>query len=45
MIRNRYIRKHAVHVCINIEKCNYRLGVDMNTEAFLIIPDKVVRDV
>ena len=28
----------------NVEKCNNRLGVDMNTETFLIIPDKVVHD-
>ena len=29
----------------NVEKCNNRLGVDMNTEPFFIIPDTAVHDV
>ena len=29
----------------NLDKCNSRLGVGMNTEPVLIIPDQVVHDV
>ena len=29
----------------NVDKCNNRLGVDMNTELVVVIPDKVVHDV
>ena len=39
------MRKHVVHVPIPRNKCNNRLSVDMNTEHFVVIPDKVVHDV
>ena len=41
MIRNRY---HGTYVNTSYT-CQYRLGVDMNTEPFFIIPDEVVHDV
>ena len=45
MIRNRYMRQHVVHVPISRNQCNDRLGVEMNTEQFIIIPDNAVHDV
>ena len=38
-------RNRVAYTCTNIDKYNNRLGVDMNTEHFLIIPDKAVHDV
>ena len=40
-----YVTGPYVRTRTNIEKCNNRLGIDMNTEPFLIVPDEVVHDV
>ena len=44
MIRNRYIHKTR-RTRTNVEKFNNRLGVDMNTEPILMMPDRVIHNV
>ena len=45
MIRNKYfVHTKTRRTRTKFPKCNIRLGVDMNTEPVLIMPDKVVHD-